>query len=297
MPVRCSIGTAVRARAGALPGAGLAQATAGSGCFSLQGGDGGAPLHLKPTGERTFLLHARDGQLLGVRDGAVVRLGGPEAAGPAAEWTVGGAGPPHRTPPRLRPATGCTPFPRGRAGRHRDVAHAAPRCAGRRLGRHAPAPHRRPARRRARRPRAGLRPLRDRPRARRRRGRPRRRTAATTSPATCCATGCPSEATTRRAGRPSPAGRSTTRTPTSRSIGCGWSGRGRRAAARRRPGGRGRPALPDRAAAVALLRRDGDDRVAVQRLRALEALRRRAERRAGRGWLRIVDRPARRRGA
>jgi microsomal dipeptidase-like Zn-dependent dipeptidase len=111
-----SIGLAAVLALGAAAAPAAAQAPAGGGCFSLAGVDGGAPLHLKPTGPGTYLLHARDGQLLGVRDGAVVRLGGPEAAGPAAEWRVRGAGPRRIDVSRLRRATGCAPFPEAELG-------------------------------------------------------------------------------------------------------------------------------------------------------------------------------------
>ena len=112
-----------------------AQAPAGGGCFSLQGVEGGAPLDLKPTGSGTYLVHARDGRLLGLRSGAVVRLGGPETAGPAAEWTVRPSGGGRvsiaglegaRT---LRRATGCAPFPEaelGASGPSRAVRRGAP---------------------------------------------------------------------------------------------------------------------------------------------------------------------------
>ena len=129
MLVRCSIGLLTALVLALCPAPAVAQAPAGGGCFSLAGVDGGAPLHLKPTGPRTFLLHARDGQLLGVRDGAVVRLGGPEAAGPAAEWTLGGSGPRRIVASGLRPATGCTPFPEaelGASGTSRTPRRGAP---------------------------------------------------------------------------------------------------------------------------------------------------------------------------
>lgn len=61
-------------------------ASLANGCFTIAGA--GGPLHFKPTGPGTYLLHDGGGRLLGVRAGALVRLAGAEDAGPAAEWSV-----------------------------------------------------------------------------------------------------------------------------------------------------------------------------------------------------------------
>ena len=66
-------------------------ASLANGCFTIAGA--GEPLHFKPTGPGTYLLHDDAGRLLGVRAGALARLGGAEDAGPAAEWSVRRAGP------------------------------------------------------------------------------------------------------------------------------------------------------------------------------------------------------------
>lgn len=107
-------------------------------CRTVAGASDGS-LSFKPTGLGTFLLTDAAGQLVG--EGPGLRSGGPETAGPAAEWQVrrtapdtftltstagkGGlvVGPDGRlalaaraAPLRLAAATGCTPFPEADLG-------------------------------------------------------------------------------------------------------------------------------------------------------------------------------------
>jgi microsomal dipeptidase-like Zn-dependent dipeptidase len=72
-------------------------ASLANGCFTIAAATGAGataagPFHLEPTGPGTYLLHDAGGRLLGVRGGALIRLGGPQEAGPAAEWSIRRAG-------------------------------------------------------------------------------------------------------------------------------------------------------------------------------------------------------------
>ena len=140
MLVRCIVGLAVPAVLLGAPASAPAQVALADGCFTLGAGAGG-PLFFKPTGEGTYLLHDRDGLLVRVRGGAVAHAGGPETAGPDAEWRVAGAGSGRvivvsaanglglaegggalvlrdygGARLRITPASGCPPFPEAEVG-------------------------------------------------------------------------------------------------------------------------------------------------------------------------------------
>ncbi|HYP49029.1 MAG TPA: hypothetical protein VEQ61_10365, partial [Thermoleophilaceae bacterium] len=79
----------------AAPDAGASITQAGPGSYEVRprAGARAARFHLKPTGVTgRYMLHDSGGGLLGVVRGAVGRLEGPEAAGPAAEWSLTRAG-------------------------------------------------------------------------------------------------------------------------------------------------------------------------------------------------------------
>jgi microsomal dipeptidase-like Zn-dependent dipeptidase len=100
-------------------------------CVALApaGGGGATPLKVsaQATGLGTFLLQNSAGQLLGARGTSIAEVGGPEAAGPGAEWaprhvrgdvftlqaTATGTTVGRFT---LTPATGCRPFPEADLG-------------------------------------------------------------------------------------------------------------------------------------------------------------------------------------
>ncbi len=179
-----------------------------------------------------------------------------------------------------------SPLSRGRArGDRPAVPGHQPRRDGVRVRRHAPPHHRGPARRRARHPRRAVRPLRDHRGARTRRGRSRRRRQRRRDrePA-------PHRAPLRHARHPRVAdvrrvADERHQHPPAGLLHVAPARLRRRPAARGRADGRGRAHLPDRARALALLRRDPHDQARDPGAPGPAGLRRRAERWP---WQRLV---------